>query len=422
MSPLLNPMSIQTQQNHVDNFRLYQEQMAFFYDDARFVLASGGVGSGESFAGIVKLFHKAAMNPKIILYAFAPTYNQVRQTLMREFSAIADSRYIAKVDNANCEAYFHNGARIMFRSADQEYKYKGVTMGGVYFDELTEVKEEIFNRMRGNIRQRNQPVQIWATTNPASYSHWVYNNFIMSKNKNFSVHYLRLYRNPYLPKEYIDDWEGMRETNPERHRIMVEGGWGDLAGLVFCLPMEQRIIPDNDDWQDVIAGVDFGWNNPTAVVVIDKKKRFGRTVYHAVDEFYARKVTADELVAECKRLKEKYNINTFYCDSNDPRLIEYLTEYGLPAYPQNKQAGSVADGLLIVNSLIKSKLFYCSPRCLKTLKEFDTYQWRSEEGREDEPLKSNDHSMDAIRASIYTDQMEALMPHQSVMDLLRAMN
>ncbi len=404
-------------QIYTKNIQLYPSQLDYVLDESRFVLASGGVGSGKSFAGIVKLYIKAANHPKIILYAFAPTYNQVRQTLMREFLELADDRFVASVDNANLEAYFHNGSRIIFRSADQEYKFKGVTMGGVYFDELTEVKEEIFTRMRGNIRQRNQPLQIWATTNPGTYSHWVYKKFIISTDKKFSTHFLRLYENPFLPDEYIEDWVSMKQTEPERYRIMVEGGWGDLSGLVFSLPPEQRVAPAYPQLSSVIAGVDFGWNHPTAIIVIDKQKIMGRPAYYVIDEFYARRVKADELARACKDFREKYNVNTFYCDSEDPRLIDYLEQEGIPAYPQNKEKGSVFDGIYIMNTLIQNRLFFCSPQCTKTLREFDTYQWRTEEGREDEPIKSNDHAMDAIRAAIYTDQWEALMDYGDIYKL-----
>ena len=48
------------------------------------------------------------------------------------------------------------------------------------------------------------------------------------------------------------------------------GRWGLLEGLVYNLPIEQRVkeLPDRRKIHRWIAGLDFGFNHPTALVIL----------------------------------------------------------------------------------------------------------------------------------------------------------
>ena len=81
---------------------------------------------------------------------------------------------------------------------------------------------------------------------------------------------------------------------------------------------------------------------------------------------------------------------------------------GLPVYTQ---AQGVADGIVRVHTFLidpatgEPRLFF-DPRCKGTIREFGLYKYAARvEGREakEEPIKVDDHAMDALRYGLVTN-------------------
>ena len=114
---------------------------------------------------------------------------------------------------------------------------------------------------------------------------------------------------------------------------------------------------------------------------------------YAVDEFYKRETTDEELAEAAKDLQEEWGEGTFWCDARFPQSILKLCRAGLDAKPYTFKR---EDGLRELGSRLtpasdgKPRQFV-SKRCVNLISELLEYR---------EDVKENDHATDALRYSL----------------------
>jgi phage terminase large subunit len=129
---------------------------------------------------------------------------------------------------------------------------------------------------------------------------------------------------------------------------------------------------------------------------------------HILKEYYERGKLQSEVVQAASKWVNEYQVNIAAVDAAAAGLIADMRNNGIPA---RAAKGRVLDGIHSVQDLLKIQddgkpRLTVDPSCVNTINEFESYAWRPEK---DEPLKENDHAMDAIR--YYVD----LTAHQWVM-------
>lgn len=362
------------------------------------MLNSGGVGSGKTYSIVLKSFQLLQTYPGIFGLIGAQTYPLLRDTTLREFINVVPHETIKQYNKTEQHFTFHNGSEIIFRAFDDANKLKSLNLGFAAVEEMTDVSEEIFKMLRTRMRQMNMPGCIFGATNPGTFGNWVYRYFIEKPIAKSEIIYSVSAHNDFLPEEYLEDLKTMQESNPEYYERMVMGKWGILEGLIYSLPMSQRVtkLPRRGKFQRIIAGLDFGFTHPTAFVIIGIMD----DIYFQIDEIYRHKMTASDIIDQVKLKMLQYRIEIIYCDSSRPEIIEDLKRAGIPASDSIKD---VFDGIMCVKSLIGNKKLFINNECFYTLREFDTYIWDAKNTVKEIPLKINDDCMDAIRYAIYTD-------------------
>jgi phage terminase large subunit len=375
-------------------------QTNFINSDKRYVLNSGGVGSGKTFSIVLRTLLLSAQHPGLFTLIGAQTYPLLRDTTLREFINIVPPNLIKNYNKTQQHFELRNGSEIIFRSFDDPNKLKSLNLGACAIEEMTDISEEIFKMIRTRMRQKNMPGCVYGATNPGTFGNWVYKYFIDNPISNSEVIYSISADNFFLPDEYLQDLGEIKKTNPEYYERMVMGRWGILEGVVYNLPMEQRIpigsMPQSSKIHRYIAGLDFGFTHPTAMAIIGVREN----KYYLVDEIYRRKLTASGIISLVKEKVEQYGIDVIYCDGARPEIIEDLQNSGIPAIPGIKD---VWEGIMYVKSLIGDKRFFANKNCFYSLREFDSYVWDERNTVKEVPLKINDDCMDAIRYCLYTD-------------------
>lgn len=150
----------------------------------------------------------------------------------------------------------------------------------------------------------------------------------------------------------------MKKNNPRRYRVEGLGEWGISEGVIY-----QRVEQQGFDWKKLvaardeelkrkagmwgkiaerdrlrlIAGVDFGYTDPTAYVVllIDEREQ---TIY-VVDEIYKTNVTNQMLADQI--IRRNWGGLRLICDSAEPKSIQELRDQGLKAEGASKGRDSV---------------------------------------------------------------------------------
>jgi hypothetical protein len=145
---------------------------------------------------------------------------------------------------------------------------------------------------------------------------------------------------------------------------------------------------------DKFCGLDFGYTNPTACVVVhkDNDNRFW-----VVDEWYKREKTTQEIIEYVKTL----DATSYYPDPAEPARIEEMKRAGMNTKEVNKD---VVKGIDSVRNLFKNRKLLIHSSCKNLIWELENYQYkpdRSSGNAQEEPLKENDHLMDALRYCLF---------------------
>jgi phage terminase large subunit len=166
-----------------------------------------------------------------------------------------------------------------------------------------------------------------------------------------------------------------------------------MQGLVY--PEFQRekhlITPEELDklkekeWAEVMAGVDFGYTNPSAIIVI---KRDTDNCFWITEEWYKTKQTTAQIIEKVKQLKPY----TIYPDPAEPDRIMEMRNANLNVREVNKDISSGVDR---VRELFKQNRIKIHPLCSNLILELETYHYPDDTfGRNpnEKPVKENDHA------------------------------
>lgn len=157
--------------------------------------------------------------------------------------------------------------------------------------------------------------------------------------------------------------------------------------------------------KSVIAGVDFGYINPSVILVIAINPDDELFV---VDELYRSGLTISELIDEGLKLKEKYGIEVFFADPSQPAYIKEMNSSGLYTLSAKND---MMPGINAVCEKLKVKesgrpSLFISAECKNLIRELEKYRFFQKNdargGETEIPLKKDDHACDALRYAIYS--------------------
>jgi phage terminase large subunit len=86
-----------------------------------------------------------------------------------------------------------------------------------------------------------------------------------------------------------------------------------------------------------------------------------------------------------------------FADCAEPKTIEEISRAGYNIHPSDKD---VLEGIRKVRSMP----LYVTERSTNIIKEIRSYKWKKDKNDKvlDEPVKFNDHALDAIRYAVFT--------------------
>lgn len=241
---------------------------------------------------------------------------------------------------------------------------------------------------------------------PKGFNHFydLYN--LEVEDKDYKSFHFTSYDNPYLPKEEIE--KAKEELTEDRFAQEYLADFRKTEGLVYkefdrekhLFNYEQGEEYFNSLVVDKIAGIDFGFTNPTAIITI-KIDLNGN--YWITNEFYKTNKTDNEVAEYTATL----GLNRVYPDPESPSAIKELKNKGVNVREVVKNKDSIKSGIEKVRELLKANKLKVHKNCVNTIWEFETYSYpdRKDDLNEKEiPLKANDHAMDAIRYAIFTNE------------------
>lgn len=382
--------------------------MLFNYEN-RWEVYYGGAGSGKSHFIAQKLVLKALKEKRRILVCrrYGSTIKNSVWQLFEDalkFFKIYDKCKVNKTDRI---IDLPNGSRFIFMGLDDEAKLLSLQdISDIFVEEVFEVPRETVDQLNLRMRGKAKDQQIYLAFNPISANHWLYDFTQVEPPRSFFFLKTTYRDNKFLPQSYIDGLEDMRRTNPKKARVFVDGEWGaDIDAQVFTNWREEEFDIQEllkNPALEVRTGCDFGWVDPTtiAVTLFDKENQ---TIY-IIDEYYQRGASMDEVHQAI--LDMGLSKQTIFCDSAEPKSIQYLKSKDIRAKGANKGRNSVKAGI----SYIQNHTLIVHPKCKNMIKELENFVFLKDKATGQLTEKTDhdfSHLIDALRyaySDIYTSR------------------
>lgn len=380
----------------------------------RFVVGCISRRVGKSFISFALAFIKACENNRKILVV-APNYSLTEIGWREIKKYIKQFGLTVEKDNAkDREILLANGTLIKLASVNNADSAVGRSYDLIVFDEaaLSDKGGEAFMvALRPTLDKPNSKAIFISTPRGSNYFK---DFFEMGKSDDpdlanwVSIH--GTYRDN--PRASLADIEQARKTNSDAYfRQEYEADFSVFEGRIyedFCYDKHVADLSEmvfDEDRYATIMGVDHGFKDPTASVVV--KYDMEEDIYYIVDEYQKASTVTSEHAAAFQKQIDKYGdsngeVDALYCDAAAAQFRADLGyEYDISTHPAKKSVGT---GIGKVASLIAQDKIIVSSECRKTIDMFTNYKWDNKEGLQKErPLHDQySHLADAVRYAIYS--------------------
>lgn len=352
----------------------------------------GGAGSGKSYTVTQFLIARKLLRYKnkrlLVTRKYNPSLKQTAYSLMLEWL----QKFKVKYEEKKSEQLINlpNGSEILFRGMDDAEKIKSSEFNYIWMEEATEFTMQDFLQLRLRLRRANagQRNQMFLTFNPVSS--WVTDHFLKQEQEDVGILQTTYKDNiRFLDDDYVKALEDLANQDLSFYQIYALGQVAELKNKVYNNYVVVKDLPSSYD--EIIYGVDFGFNNPSVILEIGIKDD---DVY-IIKELYKTHLTNSELIEEMKTFVHANS--DVYADAAEPDRIKEIEQAGFNIYPAKKEVKNGID-------FLKRKKIYIHENCTNTIEEIKNYKYKEDRQGNvlEEPVKFNDHAMDAMRYAVYT--------------------
>jgi phage terminase large subunit len=350
----------------------------------RIIALQGGTRSSKTYNTLIWLIAHALTDWK------NKTISVVRQTLPalkataeRDFFEILDALGLYnELHHNKTDRLYKLGSNLFeFFSCDENQKVRGRKRDVLFCNEANELNESTYKQLAFRTKEF-----VILDYNPSEEEHWIYDKILTDSRTAF---YKTTYKdNPFLEPAIVKEIEVLQHTDQHLWQVFGLGERGYSTAKIYTHTQyfENYILGS-----ERILGIDFGFNNPTAVVQVDIKD----SEFFVRELLYKDKMTNNDLVSFLSGLGLSRNI-LIYADSAEPNRIEELRRAGFSVELAQKDVKTGID-------FCTAQSIHIHKESVNLQKEIKAYKWKESNGKIlDEPVKYLDHALDAMRYAIYT--------------------
>lgn len=343
----------------------------------------------------------ALEHPNARIGVFRDTLQSLRETSWREIRELLN-KYNIEFNENKSEGVItlSNNATISFKPTEDDERLRSLNLDYVYIEQCEEITEDAFIeldfRIRNTVAQEDYG-QMLIVVQPQKQTHWLYKLFYKKKANDSDykkIHFSYL-DNPFLPEWQKKVYEDLKETNYEKYLTHTLGEWITSGKQIFTNNWDVGV--DRRFFDYYTAGIDWGWNSPACFLLCGW---FDQECY-VLGEVYKTEMTNSMFLDEISDLLDKhelsfYDIESVYADSADPEKIEVFCQHGLNTYPSVKNVKAKID-------TTRETVIHIDESCVNLIRELPDYEWKKNKDGEilDEPVKENDHAIDALCYNCY---------------------
>jgi phage terminase large subunit len=373
----------------------------------RFIVGALSRRQGKTYIGNI-IAQCVALVPGCHVLIVSPNYNlsqisfDLQRNLIRQFDL-----EIAK-DNAKDRVIeLTNGSTIRLGSVNQIDSVVGRSYDFVLFDEAALADgESAFNVAIRPTMDKPGSKALFIST-PRGRNNWFSKFF----NRGFNDSYEQWasikatwHDNPRASESDID--EARRSMSEAEFKQEYEADFNIFEGQVWNFNYD-KCVEDlsqlDTRHMDVIAGLDVGFKDPTAFVVI----AYDGEKFYVTEEYYAAERTTEDHAGYLGEIIERREVDYCFIDAAAAQTRYDLAQnYDIST---NNAKKSVLDGIGMVASLVDNDKLIVDQNCDQVLRCLDQYRWDPNPNliREKPVHDSSSHMADALRYALYSFEQSA---------------
>lgn len=380
--------------------------LPYLNDETSIQIFFGGASSGKSVflsQRVVLDLIKGGRNYLVI----RKVGKTIRQSVFNEIcKAIKDTGlgqfFYVSMTSMTITAF--NGFQVIFCGLDDPQKIKSITpakgaLTDIWIEEATEISyddfKEIIKRLRGISKVQKR---ITLSFNPILKDHWIYKEFFLNvweDNKRvYKDERVLILKTTYKDNRYLTEQDKQAlesEKDAYYYDVYTLGKWGILGNVIFKNWRVEDLSWLKGKADNIRNGLDFGYAKDPAALTHTHYDRKRKIIY-ILDELYATELTNDILAREVKRIVGN---SLVVCDSEEPKSIQELRQYGVNAIGARKGKDSVNHGI----QWLKQQTIIVDVKCQAHKNELMKYKWREDANGNvlPIPVDRDNHLMDALR-------------------------
>lgn len=318
--------------------------------------------------------HKAE---NLIISIVAETYPHLKRGAMRDFYHIlmTEGIYSTHAHNKSDGSYRIGSNLIEFFPGDRAERMKGARRDILFVNEAYGVKYDIFDQLEVRTKWL-----VFIDYNPVA-EFWVHEELLAHSKHDCEYIHSTFKDNPYLSSRIVDSINRHRDSE-YWWKVYGEGQIGQLEGAIF----QNWHYGEFDEHIPNSYGLDFGFNNPDALVriAIDTKRRkmyWDEKIYKSGNSY-------DQIKALLEHYLNRNDIVT--ADCADARMINELKRY-FNIKPVDKSKWTVSEAL----KMMQGYEHIITEESTNLAKEFKNYLWNDKKAGV--PIDGFNHLIDAGR-------------------------
>ena len=346
-----------------------------------------------------------ALVPNSHVLLMSPNYSlsQISFDLQRQLIKHFDLE-VTKDNAKDRVIQLSNGSTLRMGSINQVDSCVGRSYDLIIFDEAALVDgRDAFNiALRPTLDKDNSKALFIST--PRGRNNWFADFFYRGFNNEFpewaSVR-ATYHENPRFSEDDIKEAQKSMSSAEFAQEYMAD--FNTYVGQIWTFDFE-KCVADLEELDtskmDVIAGLDVGYKDPTALCVVaydwDLEK------FYVLAEYLDAERTTEQHAIQIRALQDKYDIDWIYIDSAAQQTrFDFAQNYDVTTINAKK---SLLDGIGEVASLVDNDNLIVDQRCRHVLECLDQYQWDPNPNLMKEKPKHDaySHMADALRYALYT--------------------
>jgi len=372
-------------------------------DKHRYLVLCGGAGSGKTEFAARKIFYRCQKEGGHRFLILRKVRSRVQESVLEVFRCLLRETEVVYDLNKTSRVISWIGPdgrlnEVLFDGLDDPEKIKSIKgITGEWLEEATNFTKNDFLQLDLRLREPGPAYhQIILSFNPdEAQAPWLKDMFFDHLNPNARVHHSTIADNPIaeVRAKYATQLNDLKSQDETMYSIYGLGIWAVAKGKIYAWDVVLLPVMRFDD---IFYGGDFGYSvNPAALIKI----------YHKADEFWLQEMFYEKGLTNQdigSRMIADPDIDVrlpSYWDSAEKKSVEEIYRMGINAIPAPKGPDSVRTGI----DFLKAQKIHIVAGSENIIREASRYKRREDKNGNPlpEPVKFDDHAMDAIRYGIY---------------------